>query len=234
MSAALHKLEYDWNTKPLNLPAFHSLENSLNTTQLIPCRFIQSHRQSINSKLLVGSVIWFEKNLPQKKIQFFNFQKPTDDLIAQLAEYDHYFCQRKSCTRALERLYSLYKISTHPTFNHGFLQGQISHSLQCHQKQLEQEREEKKRREEEERRELKLRDTLSRRGRYAIQDWYIGTVGECIVEAEKHQYLAILKDWFKDALTIKSKIERYKIERKENIISALQRSIEFKNFYIGP
>jgi hypothetical protein len=45
---ALHKLEYDWNTKPLNLPAFQSLENSLNTTQLIPWRFIQSHRQSIN------------------------------------------------------------------------------------------------------------------------------------------------------------------------------------------
>jgi hypothetical protein len=65
----LHTLECDWNTKPLNLPAFHSLEDSLNTTQLIPCRFIQSHRQSINSKLLVGSMIWFEKNLPQKKIQ---------------------------------------------------------------------------------------------------------------------------------------------------------------------
>ena len=26
---ALHKLEYDWNTKPLNLPAFHSLEYRL-------------------------------------------------------------------------------------------------------------------------------------------------------------------------------------------------------------
>ena len=171
-------------------------------------------------------MIWFEKNIPKKKIQFFNFQKPTDDLIAQLAEYDHYFCQSKSCTRALERLYSLYKISAHRTFNHGFLQGQISHSLQCHQKQLEQEREEKKRREEEERRELELRETLSRRGRDAIQKYHVGTVGECIVEAEKHQYLGILEDWLQYALTIKSIFERYKIERRENIISRLQRSIE--------
>ena len=83
-----------------------------------------------------------------------------------------------------------------------------------------------KRREEEECRELELRDTLRRRGRDAIQDWFVGPIKECIVEAEKHQYLGILYDWLQYALTIQCKIEIYKIERRENIISALQRSIE--------
>ena len=87
---ALCTLEHSWYTKPPNLAAFNAIGQSLKETQLMPCKFI---RQNTVTKLIVNSAIWFEKGIGKEKIEFPGFEKVTDDLVVQLAEYNHYFCE---------------------------------------------------------------------------------------------------------------------------------------------
>ena len=230
---ALGTMEDSWDTKPPNLAAFHALEQSLNKTPFMPCRFIRSPRQNIIAKLVVSSAIWFEKNIGKERIKHSRFEIATDDLVAQLAEYDHYFCQRKSCTVAIERLHSLHKQSRNSVFDQVFISGQINYSLVCHQRRIEEEEQERerqlqenRRREEEERRELELRTKLSEEGRRGIRGWYVGTVERCIIQAQEYGYLDILRDWSQYALDIKCENRDNQRERRDIINALLQDSID--------
>ena len=235
----LEALESKWEAKPPKIPAFQALEQGLTGLE-VP-------RQHIISVLLVGCSIWFHIILHTKDKSSCHFEKPTDSLVKQLAEYRQVF-ETGSCSRALQRLYSLFKNSSHLAFDCNFLMGQIDHSLQQRKRELqakimreqkerkqreireqrereERRREEEKRREEEQRAQ-QLRKELHAEAMSGVRNWYVGTIQQCIKKAMKHQdYDQMIQAWLSYAKSITPSRGWDIAERREMVIFELEESL---------